>query len=93
MEDVQNIRIDKVESNVHTAQSPYMLLRNVSGATVSGFRADYNLPLFLRLEGENTKDVKLIYNDFSAAGKIYEKSEEVSGKAVISQFNIVSSSL
>ncbi|MGB4415688.1 MAG: glycosyl hydrolase family 28 protein [Paludibacter sp.] len=91
LEDAHNVRLDRIESNIHTAKEAYVRLREVSNITVSGFRATYDLPLFLRVEGKNSSRVKLLFNDFSTVKKLIEQSIEVDAKAIISKFNLVSS--
>ena len=90
-ENVHSACINQIESNVHPLSQPFVWLRNVSDITVSGFKSSYKIPLFLRLEGKNSSDVKLLFNDFSNVSKIYEKDKDLKTNAVIESYNLKSS--
>lgn len=88
LEDAHNVRLSCIESNVHASQEPYVWMRDVSDINFSGFKADYEIPLFLRLEGKSSNNVKLLFNDFSTVKKIFEQEKEVDKTAVVAQYNL-----
>jgi polygalacturonase len=89
LEDAHNILLNQIESNTHVHDESYVYLHDVSHVTISGFRATYDLPLFLKLEGENSRRVNLLFNDFSSVKHIYSQSKDVKSHTIESQYNLI----
>lgn len=92
IEDGQQVRIDKVTSNKHDTQQPYILCRDVRGLLISGFTSAVSVPLFMRAEKVACSDLKLLYNDFSAVSKIFETATGVTSDCITSEFNLIKKS-
>lgn len=88
LEDAENVRLDHIKSDDHVSDQPIIKMVNVSNATISGYDSPQNVPLFLRVEGDQSSRIKLLGNDFSTAGKIFELGDHVKQSAVTKMYNI-----
>ena len=64
-DDVHNLWINNFQTEVPENNAPIMRLIESSDFVVSGFRTQQTVPLFLKAEGQSSKNIDIRSNDFS----------------------------
>ena len=64
-DDVQNVLLNNFQATAPTNNAAIVRLVQSSDFVISGFRSQQNVPLFLRAEGANCKNIDIRSNDFS----------------------------
>jgi hypothetical protein len=75
--DSSNVELSRCGSLTPPAGVALIQMKNVAGAFVHGCQAQPGCETFLKLEGEQTRDIVLVGNSLSGAGKPFEISTEV----------------
>ena len=70
-DDVHNVWLNNFQATVPTDNAPIVRLIESSDVVISGFRSQQTVPLFLKAEGQSSKNIDIRSNDFS---KIRNKS-------------------
>ncbi len=69
-EDCENISIDDLDTPFSQDAAAIIRLTDVKGALIRGCRPQAGTDTFLKLQGPKSKDVVLVANDLSRAGKV-----------------------
>ncbi len=87
LEDVDGLALDGfVGRQAHTGSAePAVVLKNVTEADIRNCRAVKGTGQFLQVEGEQSRNIKLFGNDFSAAKTPY-RTDKKTGKAITYSF-------
>ena len=64
-DDVHNLWLNNFQATIPSGNAPVLRLVESSDIIVSGFRTKQSVPLFLKVEGQNSKNINIQSNDFS----------------------------
>ena len=68
-DDVHNLLLNNFQATAPTNQAPIVRLIESSDIVLSGFRTQQAVPLFLKAEGQGSKNIDIRWNDFSKIQK------------------------
>jgi len=76
-DDVHNASLNNFQASVPLVENPILKLIGSSNISVSGFRAQESIPLFMQVEGTNTKNIDIRSNNFDTVNKKVSLNDEV----------------
>jgi hypothetical protein len=75
LDDCHNSRISNFSADQPTGEQPLLRIIQSTNITISGYHSIQKTSKFLRIEGEQSSNIKLTGNDFSLVDKIVELSD------------------
>jgi polygalacturonase len=89
LDDVEDALIDDLDAPFSAGAEAIVRLTNARDVFLRGCRPKAGTDVFLKMEGERSKGIVLVGNDFSNAAKVIEPSADVPTKAVSEIANVV----
>lgn len=82
-DDVHNASLNNFQADIPLGQSPIVRIDDSSDILLSNFRTAENVPLFLKVEGENSKHIDIRNNDFDKIKKRVEYDKQVKKSEIL----------
>jgi hypothetical protein len=74
---VKDIELSGINAESPGGNTPYFFFKDVEGATLSNCSPGGKLKTFLRLEGKNTRGIKILWNSIAAGTNIFNSGSLV----------------
>ncbi len=74
---VKDIELSGINAESPGGNTPYFFFKDVEGATLSNCSPGGKLKTFLRLEGKNTREIKILWNSIASGTKIFNSGSLV----------------
>jgi len=71
-EDVKDLRVDRLDASAPLSSEPLIRLVNVQGGVVAGCSAPAGTTTALEIDGAESKNIRLVGNDFSRARSAWQ---------------------
>lgn len=72
LDDCHDVLLDKFDMDTPEKDQPLIRCIQSTNVTISGYRSPRSIPLFIRVEGEHSANIKLINNDLSLVNQLAE---------------------
>ncbi len=91
MDDCHHVRLSEFDVDVPTDDQPLVRVIQSTDVTISGYQSIQPVSNFLRAEGDQCSDIKLVGNDFSGVENVTTRAEGCPASALKLLYNLPSS--